>query len=146
MGFTEQIVFILAGFSVVLVALSGLWGISTLSGWVITALERKLNAPAPAASVAPAAPVAAAMVPVAADGIPPHHVAALTAAIAAMTGGKGRITQIYAPAHRVSAWSQSGRIEHFSSHRVRSDWAIPGPPHRDQSSQSSPSLSSTRTP
>jgi Na+-transporting methylmalonyl-CoA/oxaloacetate decarboxylase gamma subunit len=122
MGLGDEMTFIGAGFGLVLTILALLWLISALIGRLYTA------ATAPKAPAAVAAPVAA-PAPVATNGVPAHHLAAISAAVAMMTDGRGRVVSVRLPAHLATAWAQEGRIEHFSSHRVRSDWAIPGPRH-----------------
>ncbi|AWI78266.1 hypothetical protein CEW87_02210 [Parazoarcus communis] len=124
MSVTDTLAFILTGFSVVLIALSLLWLVSALIGRLFA-----VAAPRPSA-VAAVAPLAAGPSP-AAPGIPAAHVAAITAAVAVMTGGRGRVVSVRAPAHLAVTWAREGRTEQFSSHRVRWDWAIPGPPHVD---------------
>jgi Na+-transporting methylmalonyl-CoA/oxaloacetate decarboxylase gamma subunit len=120
----DELVFIGSGFGLVLSILALLWLVSAVIGRIFTAASTH-KAPATAAhapsSAAPAAPLA--------PGVPPQHLAAISAAVAMMTDGRGRVVAVHLPAHRATAWAQEGRIEHFSSHRVRSDWAIPGPPH-----------------
>lgn len=121
MGMDDELVFIGSGFGLVLTILALLWLVSALIGRFF-AVAKAHKAPAAAPIAAPAAaPVA--------PGVPPQHLAAISAAVAMMTDGRGRVVSVRLPAHRAIAWAQEGRIEHFSSHRVRSDWANPGPPH-----------------
>ncbi|HYH18014.1 MAG TPA: OadG family transporter subunit [Azospirillum sp.] len=115
----QHVLFILGGFAVVMGILALLAGAVALLGRVFTA-----RAPAPAA-LTPVTPA-----PVA-PGIPPHHLAAIAAAVAAITDGRGRVVRVVAPPHQAQAWAQHGRTRHFASHRVRWDWAVPGPPHLD---------------
>lgn len=126
MDILDEFGFILSGFAVVMGALTMLWLVSASMGRLFTVINR--------ASVAK--PAAAAPAPVAqpgfATGIPAGHIAAITAAVAVLTSGRGRVVQVRAPAHVSAVWAQSGRTEQFSSHRVRWDWAIPGPPHVEQ--------------
>jgi Na+-transporting methylmalonyl-CoA/oxaloacetate decarboxylase gamma subunit len=120
MGLGDELTFIGTGFGLVLSILALLWMISAVIGRVYTASHQPKTVPVAAAPAAAAAPVA---------GIPPGHLAVISAAVAMMTDGRGRVVSVRLPAHQATAWAQEGRIEHFSSHRVRSDWAIPGPPH-----------------
>lgn len=127
MDIIDSLAFILSGFTVVLVALSLLWMVCALTGQVLArGAGRKTPAAPPPAPATPGTP--GTQPP---TGIPPAHVAAISAAIAAMTGGRGRIVSVRAPAHLASSWAREGRTEQFSSHRVRWDWAVTGPPHID---------------
>ncbi|MCK9258700.1 MAG: OadG family transporter subunit [Azoarcus sp.] len=124
MNMIDALTFILSGFSVVLIALALLWLVSALIGRLFAFATSR---PPAAAAVAPPAPDATPAV----TGIPAAHVAAITAAVAVMTGGRGRVIAVRAPAHLAVTWAREGRTEQFSSHRVRWDWALPGPPHVD---------------
>ena len=110
--------FVAAGFLVVLLALALLWAVSALIGRLFSA---RGEAPAAATPKAPAPPPA--------RGIPPAHVAAISAVVAAITDGRGRIVTVRAPAHLNGGWASEGRWDQLASHRVRWDWAVPGPPH-----------------
>ncbi|AOZ70077.1 hypothetical protein LPB142_12745 [Rhodobacter xanthinilyticus] len=105
------------GFGVVMAVLAALWAISAGVGALF---QRAARPPAPA----PAAPVAPVAAPVAAPGgaIPPHHLAAIAAAVAHLIGPGARVTHVAAPAHKVSNWPLEGRIETFTAHRIRTDW------------------------
>ncbi|WP_109107755.1 hypothetical protein [Azospirillum sp. TSO35-2] len=109
----QQILFILGGFAVVMGTLALLHGVMALIGRAFVGREP------PAAPSPPPA------------GIPPHHLAAIAAAVATITGGRGRVLRVTAPAHMAAGWTQHGRTEQFASHRVRWGWAVPGPPHAD---------------
>lgn len=111
----QHLPLILGGLVVVMGALALLWG--------ATALVGRLFAARPTAAVPDPPPSAAA--------VPPHHLAAIAAAVAAMTGGRGRVVRVTAAPHRAQGWSQQARAEHAAGHRVRWDWAVPGPPHID---------------
>lgn len=108
------------GFAVVMMVLAAIWGACALIGSFFTRAE-KASAKAAAAKVA-AAPAPAAVAPPAAAGVPPHHVAAIAAAVAHTLGAGFRVTRVAAPAHQVSNWPLEGRIETFSSRRIRKDW------------------------
>lgn len=119
MSAVDSLLFILVGFAVVMLALTLLWAVCALIGGLFSRLR-----PAPAARIPEPAQAASS-----ASSIPPAHLAAISAAVAAVTGGKGRIVSVLAPAQVFTSWAQEGRTEQFSSHRVRWDWAVPGPPH-----------------
>ena len=129
MDMIDSLAFILSGFTVVLVALSLLWAVSALTGRLLALGAR--SKPTPPAAV----PAKARSEP--APSIPPAHLAAISAAVAVITGGRGRIVSVHVPAHLSSAWTGEGRTEHSSSHRVRWDWAVTGPPHPDQNATTS---------
>ncbi|AWK89371.1 OadG family transporter subunit [Azospirillum thermophilum] len=116
----QHILFILGGFTVVMGILALLYGVMALIG---RAFVGRGQQPAPAPAARPAA------APAAPPGIPPHHLAAIAAAVAAVTGGRGRVLRVTAPPHKATSWALHGRSEQFASHRVRWDWAVPGPPH-----------------
>ena len=107
----DSISFILSGFGVVMGALALLWAVSALIGRVFT-----ITATSSAAAVAPPATTTP-------PGIPAAHVAAISAAVAAITGGRGRVVSVHAPAHVAHAWAQGGRINQLASRRERGDWA-----------------------
>ncbi|WP_035693498.1 OadG family transporter subunit [Azospirillum halopraeferens] len=107
----EHLVFILTGFGTVLAVLALLAGFLALVGRVFAAR--------PAAAPAPAAPPPA---PAAEPAVPAHHLAAIAAAVAVMTDGRGRVVRVRAAAHRSDAWARHGRAEHFAGHRVRWGW------------------------
>ena len=52
------------------------------------------------------------------SGIPPEHVAAISAAVTAVMDGPHRIVRISAPSHRPPGWSLEGRFESFGAHRM----------------------------
>ncbi|NYZ17949.1 hypothetical protein HL658_35875 [Azospirillum sp. RWY-5-1] len=112
----QHILLIVGGLTVVIGVLALLWG--------ATALVGRLFAGAPPPMV-PAAPSPAK------PAVPPHHLAAIAAAVAVMTGGRGRVVRVTALPHRAEGWTQHARAGHAAGHRVRWDWAVPGPPHID---------------
>lgn len=103
------------GFAVVMAVLAALWGACALVALGFRAATRPAPAaaaPAPAKAVAPAVPA----------GVPPHHLAAIAAAVSAVLGAGYRVTRVAAPAHKVEGWPMEGRIETFTAHRIRTDW------------------------
>jgi len=98
------------GFTVVILVLAALWGMSALVGRAFIRAG------------AAAKPAAAAPAPVVAPGVPPHHLVAIAAAVAETLGAGVRITRVAAPAHKVEGWPIEGRIETFTAHRIRTDW------------------------
>ena len=46
----------------------------------------------------------------------------ITAAVAAVTDGRGRVVSVRAPAHLASAWASEGRADQLASHRLRWNW------------------------
>lgn len=144
MDMIDSVAFILSGFAVVLVALSLLWAVCALTGRLL-AFGAGSKRPSPAVAQPKTRPT-----PTPSPSIPPAHLAAISAAVAVITGGRGRIVSVHVPAHLASAWASDGRTEHSSSHRVRWDWAVTGPPHVDQNSTTSstppaPAAASKRT-
>ena len=110
----ESLELIGMGFSVVMSALIVLWASCAVVGFFFTRTARhkpQASKPAPArAAVAARA------------GVPPHHLAAIAAAVAHTLGAGYRVTRVAAPPHKVTAWPLEGRIEAFSAHRIRTNW------------------------
>jgi Na+-transporting methylmalonyl-CoA/oxaloacetate decarboxylase gamma subunit len=127
MSLGDQIVLVLFGFGIVLTVLALLWLVSASVGRLFVLRETAV-AHAAAAAAGPPRPAVA---PALAAGMPAAHAAAIAAAVAVVTGGRGRVAAVHLPAHQAATWAQSGRLEQYSSHRVRWDWAVPGPPHVD---------------
>ncbi len=130
----DSILFILSGFAVVLLALGMLWSVSALIGRIFVKVCS--DRPAGAASAAAVGQTGASTAPSplsspssSARTIPAAHLAAISAAVAEITHGRGRVVSVLAPAQVFTSWAQEGRTEQFSSHRVRWDWAVSGPPH-----------------
>ena len=115
------------GFAVVMSALALLWASCSFVGYFFIRASAKAS---PAAAPAPKVPPSAAVS--ARAGVPPHHLAAIAAAVADTLGAGYRVTRIAAPHHLVSAWPQEGRIETFSAHRIRTDWGPSRPKLGDQ--------------
>ncbi|WP_431855039.1 OadG family transporter subunit [Azospirillum sp.] len=112
----QHILFILGGLTVVMGVLTLLWGVMALVGRAFAA-----RTPVPQVS----APAPAPMPESAPAGVPPHHLAAIAAAVAVMTDGRGRVVRVTAAPHQSAAWAQHGRAELFASHRVRTNWKGP---------------------
>lgn len=114
----EDLELIGVGFLVVMGVLMSLWGICALIGRLFHLVEQKQAARAAAACTSAPAPAAS-------SGIPPAHLVAIAAAVhEALEGRRHRIVSVHAPAHDSTAWAQEGRVEQFSSHRVRWSWDI----------------------
>lgn len=103
MNLFDAVVFVLAGFGVVMVALAVLWWISALISVVIVRAGRGRALPT-AASGVPAAAQPPALANAGA-GVPIAHRIAIAAAVALATGGRGRVLAVHAPAHREPAWA-----------------------------------------
>jgi hypothetical protein len=80
---------------------------------------RPRRAATPAPAPRPATPVVPA-------GIPPAHVAAIAAAVAVVTDGRGRVVRVLAPPHGTAAWSEAGRNALLAGRGVRAAW-LAGP-------------------
>jgi len=110
------------GIIVVMAVLALLWAACAAVGiafrmvdaWKKAADANKSAAAAPVPSV-PAAPAASA-------GIPPHHLAAIAAATAAVMDRPYRIVRVWAPVAPGSDWSNQARLQTFHSHRRQGDW------------------------
>ncbi|MCW2307141.1 OadG family protein [Rhodobium gokarnense] len=118
----ENLEMIGTGFSVVMLVLALIWAACALIGLFFTR-GTKVEAK-DAEKPAPSQPALAAATP----GVPPHHLVAISAAVAATLGGGYRVTRIAAPAHKVGDWPLEGRIQTFNGHRTRADWAAMRPP------------------
>lgn len=145
MNMTDTLTFIASGFAIVMLALALLWLVSAVIGIVFA---RVTHLPSQPATPAPSAPVGP--TPAARAGIPPAHLAAISAAVAVMTGGRGQVVSARAPAHLSGEWAREGRTDQFSSHRVRWDWDVAAPstagPHRpEHQSPSHPPSTNKRT-
>ncbi|WP_404381081.1 OadG family transporter subunit [Caenispirillum salinarum] len=135
----EELELVGLGFGVVVMVLIALWGTTAAVGQVFirnaraeaAAKERAAQAaqvPQTRPAGAPADSAAAAP-----EGIPPHHLAAIGAAVAAVMPGRYRLVRVTIPPHTMPAWVNEGRFEHMSSHggRANAGWAQAGPPHVD---------------
>jgi glutaconyl-CoA/methylmalonyl-CoA decarboxylase subunit delta len=108
----ENLELIGTGFAVVMLVLAALWGACALVGSFFTRAE---TAAVAAAGTAPAPEAAA-------PGVPPHHLAAMAAAVAHTLGAGVRVRRVQAPPHKVTDWPLEGRFETFTAHRIRTDW------------------------
>lgn len=107
------------GFAAVMVVLAALWGASALVAMAVRAIEERQRVPpAPAQAAAQSAAAPALVAP----GVPPHHLAAIAAAVAHSLGAKYRVTNVLAPAHHINEWPLEGRFETFTAHRIRTNW------------------------
>ncbi|MCB1909121.1 MAG: hypothetical protein KDH15_17285 [Rhodocyclaceae bacterium] len=113
MDIADALLFIATGFAVVLGALALLWLISAATGRLFAATGAAVATPP-----APGAPSAS----TASAGIPPPHLAAIAAAVAVVTAGRGRVVSVRAPAHLADAWASEGRADQLASHRLRWNW------------------------
>ena len=108
----DQLALILTGFSIVIGVLSGLWGACAL----VALGFREKGSPA-VAPVSPSAPVTASS-----EGtVPPHHLVAIAAAVAAVMSSPYRIVNIDAPPQNADNWKVEGR---FNTHRVHWGWHV----------------------
>jgi len=102
------------GFVAVLAVLALIWGTCALVGaYFIRAAARET-----AAQAAPPAPA-----PMGTEGVPPHHLAAIAAAVTAVMGPGFRVNRVLAPAHQTDNWPLEGRIATFiTGHATHTDW------------------------
>jgi hypothetical protein len=56
------------------------------------------------------------------SGVPAAHVAAIAAAVAVATSGRGRVVRVVAPAHGAAGWVGAGRTQHAHRHPIRAGW------------------------
>jgi hypothetical protein len=108
----------LIGMLVVMITLTGLWGVCALTAWLVKRL-----APEPvAATVAPAPPVdverqqSRAAAPASTSGIAPEIVAVIAAAVHTAVGKGHKVISI--KPHDTN-WQQAGRHSVLGSHRIR---------------------------
>lgn len=108
----ESIAYQLNGLIVVFVALSAIWALMELIGFLFRQFR---TAPTPAAKPAAISAPAPSL-----NGHLPRHeiVAAITAAISAVMDEPHRITAIV-PLEQAIDWAREGRREIFASHRTR---------------------------
>ncbi len=107
---------ILTGFAIVIAVLTFLWFMCLFVGFLHKDRQRPapkvVDNPEPADEPVP---------------MPSAHLAAIAAAISAVVPQRYRIVRVYAPGHKAYGWAEEGRFELTTSHRVRWDWATPGP-------------------
>ncbi|SFC79422.1 OadG family transporter subunit [Tropicimonas isoalkanivorans] len=116
----ENLELIGTGFAVVMTVLAAIWGACALIGAFFVRAERAALSVKAVATPVTAAPAAAAGTD--ASGVPPHHLAAIAAAVAHTLGAGYRVTRVSAPAHEIGDWPLEGRFETFTANRVRTDW------------------------
>jgi len=97
----------LAGFAIVMIALTGLWGLASLSAWLMARLGPP---PAPARAPAPVLPAGPGA------GVPEDDLVVVAAAAAFLVRGRHRILSIRPVS---SSWGQQGRRDIHASHRFR---------------------------
>ena len=101
----------LAGFVIVLLALTLLWGLTVLIGRFFASSAAAAVPPAgPAPAAAPATPAPAG------DELTDEEIVVISAAVAAMVDGRHRVVSVQ-PVQ--SSWGQQGRREIHASHRIR---------------------------
>lgn len=125
MNMTDTLTFIVSGFAIVMLALALLWMVSAVIGRVFARSASRLATPPVRATSA--LPASVEPIPSTRTCIPPAHLAAISAAVAVMTGGRGQVVSVRAPAHLSGEWAREGRTDQFSSHRVRWDWDVAAP-------------------
>ncbi len=128
----EHLGLLLTGIAVVMTVLAALWGACVIMGLAF----RERPAPGAAAPVEEEPPH---------EGIPAHHIAVISAAVAEMTPGAFRILNVRAPALIATAWAESNRFQQASSSRVRWDWASPFKPGVQSASTLTQAESSVQT-
>lgn len=118
----------LTGFVIVMIALSGLWGLTALMSKAVAAFEKPKgrahghaahahggghgHAAAPAAAAAPIAAVAAPAAAAPAE----DDLVVVAAAVATMLGARHRVVAVKPVS---SSWGQQGRRDIHASHRIR---------------------------
>ncbi|MFV0334089.1 MAG: OadG family transporter subunit [Tropicimonas sp.] len=109
----ENLELIGTGFAVVMSVLASIWASCALIGRAFTRAEK----PAEPAKAEPAPPSASVT-----SRVPPHHLAAICAAVADAFGPGYVVTRVAAPSHKVTDWPIEGRKDTFQGRRVRRDW------------------------
>jgi len=104
----------LAGFVIVIIALTVLWGLTALMGALVQRFgvgdatrAPSQSPPSPAAAASPSAPD---------DALSEEEVVVIAAAVATLIDGRHRVVSVR-PVH--SSWGQQGRREIHASHRIR---------------------------
>ncbi len=127
----EGLTILLIGILVVMAVLTTLWGTCSITGLAFKAVERfkaraqDRRAAEAAQATAPATPAPQTPTP---GTMPPHHLAAIATAAAAVFDRPVRILRVQAPPLEASQWTSQGRLETFQSHRLQGEWGgvIPG--------------------
>lgn len=112
----ESLGLIGTGFAVVISVLASIWAACALVGSFFIRAEKAEASAKPSAAVPPRAAVAARA------GVPPHHLAAISAAVAGIFGPGYVVTRVAAPSHKVTEWPIEGRKDTFQGRRIRKDW------------------------
>lgn len=116
MSLFDEVVFVFAGFGVVMLALALLWWISALISVVVArpGRARALATTAPAVPAAATSPLGSPgqTTPREGTGVPVAHRIAIAAAVAVATGGRGRVLAVHAPPHQCPAWAGALRGAH----------------------------------
>ena len=94
------------GVAIVMGVLALLWGLTAAIGAVAVGAGKVARRPRRAASGGKTG--------TGADGIPPHHLVAIAAAVAEVIGAPHRIVRVTAPAHRQTDWTARSRGGHRS--------------------------------
>ncbi len=110
-----QLELLLTGIVVVLIVLVVLWGACAIIG--VAFRER----PSPDTETSAEEPQPQV-------GIPAHHIAVITGAVAEMMPGAFRVLNVHAPAMTKTAWVESTRFQQVHTHRVRWNWTVPVEP------------------
>lgn len=105
MSALQDLEIVVTGCVIVMAVLALLWGLTVGIGGVAV-LGKRLGGRRRAAGAGGALEAVPAL---GAAGIPPHHLAAIAAAVEAVLGARHRLVGISAPAHRVAGWAASGR-------------------------------------
>jgi Na+-transporting methylmalonyl-CoA/oxaloacetate decarboxylase gamma subunit len=110
---------LLIGIAVVMAVLILLWAACAVVGMAFRAVEARQQAakakeaeppPAPASSHEPA------------TGVPPHHLAAIAAAAAAVLDRPHRIVRVSAPPLAATDWGNQARLQTFNKNLRQGDW------------------------
>ncbi|PRY26116.1 oxaloacetate decarboxylase gamma subunit [Aliiruegeria haliotis] len=111
----ENLAVIGTGFAVVMSVLVAIWAACAGVGTFFNR-EKKESKPTEASPAPPRAAVASRA------GVPPHHLAAITAAVADVFGPGYVVTRVAAPSHVVTDWPIEGRKDTFQGRRIRTAW------------------------
>ncbi|WP_068116068.1 OadG family protein [Tropicimonas marinistellae] len=112
----ESLGLIGTGFAVVMSVLASLWAACSVIGKFFNRPKPDSTSATQAAPVPPRAAVASRA------GVPPHHLAAICAAVADTFGPGYVVTRVAAPSHKVTEWPIEGRKDTFQGRRIRRDW------------------------
>ena len=120
----EALLYLLAGFVVVMTTLVVLCIICILTGYIVRNMEKirsNVAPPAPAPESSASAPEPSTSQIICAEDVPTHHLTAIFATIATVVGAEARIRKISFASQNAGStnWSAEGRRAHFSSHQVR---------------------------